>query len=53
MSFKGLASERAKLVPLFSRFMTPAGAIWYRDQRNVIIGNYINASGGNKEAPKG
>ena len=26
-SLKGLASERAQLVPLFIRFMTPAGAI--------------------------
>ena len=31
---KGLASEGSKL-PLFIRFMIPAGAIWSRDQRTV------------------
>ena len=36
-NFKGLASEGAILVPLFTRLMTSNGAIWFRDQRSVIM----------------
>ena len=35
VGLKGLASEGAKLVPLFIRLMTPDGAIWFRDKRTV------------------
>ena len=37
IGFHILVPERAILVPLFIRLMTPYGEIWSRDQRTVTM----------------
>ena len=53
MHLKACILQQQKRGSVFIGFMTPAGAIYSKNQRTVIMRGLSYSAGDNKDAPKG